>query len=218
MTHKKEVWAVLIVVVVGAGMLVYAAAHAVGQVLALQSDNGIASVAGSGISGVDISTWQTYTDPTSGFSIKYPPNWRIFTNGLSGSTPFAAFGNPLTGTSTYVMDIFIEPNPQALSSGEYVHQLLSVDHAQDVASGAMNGLAPTITPQFASSYLATVNGSTGYELFSVFEFDHNAERIYVAHGALALHFDFPVSDANPDIASPANNNAIAHMIMNTLVW
>ncbi len=115
------------------------------------------------------------------------------------------------------MDVFIEQNPQSLSSGQYAHQLLAAARAQDAAN-AKNGSAPSVIPQFATSYLTTVNGNAAYELFDVFEFDHNAERIYVAHGTIALSFDFPAADPNPNLASPANNNAIAHMIMDTLVF
>lgn len=210
-THRKELWAVLIVVVAVTAMLVYFAARAIGQVAALQQENSAASVA------IDTSAWQTYHNAGFGFSIQYPPNWQISTNGLAAPTPFIVLGNPLSGTTTYAMEISIEQDAQSLSSGEYAHQLLAVDRAQDAAN-AKSGPAPTVTPQFKSNYLTTVNGTQAYELFDVFEFDHNAERVYVASGATVLHFDFPVADANPNIASPANNNAIAHMIMNTLVW
>ena len=91
------------------------------------------------------------------------------------------------------------------------------DRAQDAAN-AKTGPAPTLTPQFKSNYVTTVNGNQVYELFDVFEFDHNAEQVFVAHGTTALRFDFPVADANPNIASPANNNAIAHLILDTFVW
>ncbi len=209
MTHRKELWAVLIVVVAVAAILVSVAARALWQVTRLQQENTA--------SAVDMSSWTTYHNAQFGFSLQYPQNWQIFTGGLAADTPFVAIGNPLNGTTTYAMEIFIEENPQSLSSAEYVHQLLNADRAQDEAN-AKNGPAPTVTPQFRSNYLTTLNGNPAYELFDVFEFDHNAERIYVANGATAIHFDFPVSDANPNIASPANNNAIAHMIAGTIVF
>lgn len=196
-------------VVAVTSILVYVASRAIGQVSLLQQNNDTTAV--------DTSNWQTYHNNEFGFSLQYPQNWQIFTSGLSASTPFVAIGNPLNGTTTYTMEIFIEQNPQSLSSAEYVHQLLSADRAQDVAN-ATSEPAPMVTPQFKSSYLTNVNGVAAYELFDVFEFDHNAEQIYVANGAITLHFDFPVSDANPNIASPANNNAIAHLIVGTLVF
>jgi hypothetical protein len=209
-THRKEIWAVLIVVVAVTAILVYVAARAIGQVTALEQENG-------GVNAIDTSAWQTYHNAEFGFSVQYPPNWQIFTSGLSANTPFVAIGNPLNGTTTYTMEIFIEQNPQSLSSAEYVHQVLIADRAQDAAN-ATSEPAPTVTPQFKTSYLTTVNGNDAYELFDVFEFDHNAEQIYVASGVTVLHFDFPVADANPNIASPSNNNAIAHMIIGTLVF
>ncbi len=209
MIRRKEIWAILIVVVGATAVLVYFAARAVGQVMALQYQNGTAANA------IDISGWQAYHNAQYGFSIRYPQNWKMYMGGLAAATPFVALGNPLSGTTTYVMYISIEQNPQSLSSAEYVHQLLANDRAQDAAN-AKNGPAPTITPQFASNYITAVNGYSAYELFHVFEFDRDAEQIYVAHGTVALRFDFPVSDPNPNIASPANNNAIAHMIVQTL--
>jgi hypothetical protein len=207
--HKKELWAALIVVVAVTSILVYVAARAIGQVAALQE--------ATGANAIETVDWQTYHSAEFGFSIQYPPNWQIFTSGLSANTPFIALGNPLNGTSTYAMEIFTEQNPQSLSSAEYVHQLLNADRAQDAAN-ATSGPAPTVTPQFKSSYLTTVNGNPAYELFDVFEFDHNAEQIYIANGTITLHFDFPVAAANPNIASPANNNGIAHLILGTLTF
>ncbi len=89
MTHRKEVLAVLIVVGAGALILVYVAARAIGQVVALGNDS-------SGNHAVDTSSWQTYQNTTFGFSIQYPPNWKIYTGGLSASTPFIVLGNPLS--------------------------------------------------------------------------------------------------------------------------
>jgi hypothetical protein len=213
--HRKEVWAVLIVVVAVAAVLLYTAAHAVGQILAFQNGGADGNAAIDDLSGVNTSTWQAYNNAKFGFSLEYPSNWQLSTNGLSGSGPFIALGNPLSGTSTYVMDIFIENNSSSLSAGEYVHQLLAADKAEDAAN-AKNGPAPAVTPQFEKSYFTTVAGTKAYELFEVFEFDHNAERIYVANGNTVLRFDFPVADTNSNLSSPTNNNAIAHLILDTL--
>jgi hypothetical protein len=93
--------------------------------------------------------------------------------------------------------------------------MLAADKAEDAAN-AKAGPSPTITPQFKKSYLTTIAGHEAYELSEVFEFDHDAERIYVADGPVILHFDLPSADANPNLSSPANNNGIAHLILNTL--
>jgi len=206
---RKELWAGLIVVVAVSAILIYVASRAIGQVALLQQQND------SAVNAINTASWPIYHNAQFGFSLQYPPNWQLFTSGLSANTPFVALGNPLNGTTTYTMEIFIEQNPQSLSSGEYVHQLLDADHAQDAAN-AKDGPAPAVTPQFKSNYVTSVDGNDAYELFDVFEFDHNAEQVYVANGATTLHFDFPVADANPNIASPANNNAIAHLILDTL--
>ncbi len=202
--HRKEVWAVLIVVVGAAAILLYSAAHAIGQVLTFQDVNGSAA---DQLTGVDTSTWQAYHDGNDGFSLEYPPNWQIFTGGLLGTEPFIEFGNPLNGTTTYVLEVFIESNPSNLSSGEYVHQMLAAYKAgnNQVAS-------------FEKSFLLNIGPYNAYELYKVFEFDHDAEQIYMADGTSTLRFDFPIADANPNLASPANNNAIAHMIINTLTF
>ena len=196
----------LIIVVAATAILVYVASRAIGQAIAFQNETSV----------VDTSAWPIYRNEQFGFSLQYPPNWQVFTGGLSADTPFIAFGDPLSGTTTYTMYLYIEQNPQSLSAAEYVHQLLATDRAEDAAN-AKTGPAPTITPQFKSNYLTTLNGNNAYELFDVFEFDHNAERVYVANGTTALRFDFPVADANPNIASPAHNNGVAHLMLGTLV-
>lgn len=203
--------AALIVVTAVTAVLVYVAARAVGQVTLLQQQNGAA------VTAVDTSSWTAYHNAQAGFSLEYPPNWQIFAGGLAANTPFVAIGNPLNGTTTYVVDVFIEQNPQSLSSAEFVHQSLIADRAEDAAN-AKTDSAPTVTPQFKSDSLLTVNGIPAYELYDVFEFDHDAEQIYVATGTFALRFDFPVAAANPNLASPANNNAIARMIVDTLTF
>lgn len=215
MMHRKELWAILIVVVAGASILLYAAAHAIGQVLAFQSEGQDGITAINALSDVNTSSWQSYTNTALGFSISYPSNWQLSTTGLLEKNPYIALGNPLYGTSTYVMDIFIDRNPNGLTSGEYVHQLLAADKAQDAAN-AKNGPAPTVTPQFQKSYLLKLGGAEAYELFDVFEFDHNAEQIYLADGSSTLLFDFPTADPNPNLASPVNNNGIVHLILDTL--
>lgn len=210
MMREKEGWAVFIIVAVGAGLLVYAAAHAVGQLLSIQSGSFTNYLS------VDTLGWQTYQNFDYGFSVKYPPDWQLSIDGLTNQTPFVAIGNPIEGTSTYTLQIFIENNSSSLSSGAYVHQFLAADKAQDIASGVAQGQAPQVTPQYQESYLLNVGSYEAYELSSVFEFDHDADQIYVAHGNVALHFDFPSGQEDPNISLPVANNTIAHEIVDTL--
>jgi hypothetical protein len=213
--HEKEGWAVLIVVAVGAGALIFAASRAIGQVLALQSSDTSASM----MSGTSLSVpgWQTYQNSDFNFSIQYPSDWQVSSAGLAGANPFIAIGDPLDGTSTYSVQIFIEDNPSQLDSGEYVHELLASDRVQDAANAsAAGGPTPLSTPQYEKSFLLNTGAYPAYELSNVFEFDHNAEQIYVAHDNIALRFDFPIAQENPNINLPVAHNAIAHEIVQTL--
>jgi hypothetical protein len=183
----------------------------------LQSLQG--ELAANGASPVDVSGWQTYESDQYGFELEYPPQWAISTDGLGGATPFVAFGNPLEGTSTYAMQVFIDSNASSSSSGEYAHAVIAAARAADAAAAtAAHGPVPQTAPQFDKAYVLTVGGFSAYELYNVFEFDHNAERIYVAHDSEALQFDFPVAQENPNISLPVANNAVAHQILNTLVF
>jgi hypothetical protein len=163
-----------------------------------------AEVAAGNAVPVDVSGWQTYGNSQYGFALEYPPGWTVSTDGLANTSPFIVFGNPLTGTSVYDLQVFIENNSSSLSSGVYAHGVLAAARAADT---------PT---QFAKAYVLTVGGYPAYELYQVFEIDHNAERIYVAHGTEVLRFDFPVAEEDPGIALPVANNPVAHEIMNTL--
>ncbi len=211
--HRAEGWAILIVIAVGAGFLVFVAAHAVGQVLALQNP-----------APVDTSGWTDYHNDQYNFDFEYPSDWQLSTSGIANTAPFIVVGNPLDGKSTYSLQIFIENNSSSLSSGDFVHQMLADDRAQDVAN-AKSGPAPRITPQYTGTEIlsvgqpATLGGSApydAYELEGVYEFDHNADQIYVADGNIILRFDFPVAEENPNISLPVANNAIAQGIVGML--
>lgn len=211
MEHRKELWAVLIVVIGVAIFLVYTAAHAVGQILAFNSGQANTTTA------VDTSTWQTYNNSAYGFSLEYPPDWQISVGNTPGIGPVVQIGNPLNGTSTYIFNVSVLNNSTSLSAGEYVHQFLKSAAAQDMEN-ASSGPAPQMTPQFTKSFITTVGGQDAYELFHVFEYDHSAERIYVADGSFMILFDFPVAEENPNIYLPVNNNDVAHQIVNTLTF
>ena len=165
--------------------------------------------------GVDTSGWTAYTSSNFGFSVKYPAEWQFSDAGIHSATPSIEIGNPLTGQTTYGLRIWMVVTDSQVSSAEYVKALLTHDRAQD-AKNAQSGPAPQVTPRFTDEYAVTVNTYPGYELFNVFEFDHNAEQIYVAHGSQVLVFDFPIAEENPNLSSPADNNAIARAIVNTL--
>lgn len=212
--HENEGWAVVIVIAVGAVLLVYAAARTVGQVIAL---NNLQSMDSPSAREEQTAGWTTYQDNNFHFSVRYPPSWHMITSDLNAETPFVVIGNPPNGTKTYAVQIFIHKNPNALSSGEYVHALLESARAQDVANSA-SGPAPQIAPRFDKAYVLTVGGYQAYELYNVFAFDHNAERIYIAHGTEVLQFDFPVAQENTNLSLPVANNGIAREIMNTLTF
>jgi hypothetical protein len=211
--RNAEGWAVSIVIAAVAGFLVYTASEAIGRVLALPPSSTSASEIAA-----ETFDWQDYHNATFDFDVHYPPGWDISTAGLGNATPFVAFGNPLDGTKSYAVEILIENNPNSLSSGEYVHELLAADRAQDAASGANEGLATPVTPHYKDTSVLQVGESSyeAYELSDVYEADHNAEQIYVADGNTILLFDFPVAQENPNISLPVANNAIAHEIVNTL--
>jgi hypothetical protein len=163
----------------------------------------------------DTFAWLPYTDAEYGISLKYPPTWQESKGVMTVTTPYVFFGNPLSGKQTYELKVSVYNNPQNLSAGDYVAQMLASDEAQDASSSAA-GPAPKVTPQFEKQYATTVGDYPAYELYGVFEFDHQAEQIYVQQNKQMVIFDFPVADANPNLASPAANNAIAHRIVNTL--
>lgn len=216
MIHKKEGWAVLIGIVAATAVLVYFAARTIGQVLAFGNEQTLAAADANPLAGVDTSGWQTYRNDQFGFSLKYPPGWQMYSGGQGGPAVFIGLGNPLSDTAAYGIKIFVQQNPQALSSGEYVHQMLSADKAEDEKWAIHAGQAQA-SPVFEKSFLLTIGSYPAYELYGVDEFFYSTEQIYIAHGTSVLYFDFPVSDGNPSSASIANNNAIAHMIMGTLM-
>lgn len=159
--------------------------------------------------------WQSYENADYGFSLAYPANWQISTNSLKNNVPEVILGNPIEGTTTYALDMLVENNTSTLSSGEYVADMLSKLETEDQTNGTNT---PSAFVQFvnASGSAVTVAGNDGYELNNVFEFDHNAEQIYVARNNKTFVFDFPVFDANPNISSSTENNVVAHEIVNTL--
>ena len=224
--HKNEPRAVLtavVIMLVSLGTLVFVAFT---HLHPLQSE-----ISASSFSIADFADWSVYRDDTYGFQVSYPPGWTLDASGLGNVDPFIAIGNPLSGKKTYELTITIQNNTSSLSSGEYVHALLDADKANDVASGASAGHAPSVTPQYEKTKVLSVGGAAlhasdagvaqsylAYELYGVYEFDHLGEQIYVAHGAETLRFDFPVAQENPNISLPVANNSIAHEIVDSLVY
>jgi hypothetical protein len=159
--------------------------------------------------------WMNYQNSDYGFSLSYPANWQLSTSSLQSDVPAILLGNPTEGTTTYTLRFSIAQNSSGFSSAEYVADMLAQTKAEDETNGTNT---PQLSVQFISSTAFSVDDNDGYELNNVFEFDHNAERIYVAHDDEVFIFDFPVADANPNISSPAANNAVAHQIVKTLTF
>jgi hypothetical protein len=209
--REKEPIAVFLAILVAVGALVLFSFVIVRErLISLQNELGATSSAP-----VHTTGWQTYQNPQYHFSLMYPPGWQLSTDGLRNNTPFVALGNPLTGTKTYVLQIFIEQNANDLDSGDYAHAVLASTNAQS-AQNAAGGSGPQATLQFQKSFLLNVGTYPAYEFSGVFEFDHDAEQIYVAQGSIALHFDFPMAEENPNLSLPVANNNIAHEIVDTL--
>ncbi len=213
MTWKEESTPVLVAV-----MVTLAAIGCFMFVVVAERLRGLqAEVSAANTVPVDVSGWGIYENNTYGFELEYPPQWTLSIAGLANDVPFVSFGNPLGGMATYVLRVSIENNSSSLSSGNYVHDMLANDRVQD-ALNAKNGPAPTVTPSFDKLYVLTVGGYPAYELYNVFEFDHQGEQVYVAHGQNVLKFDFPTASENPNLSLPVANNGVAHEIMNTLVF
>jgi len=159
--------------------------------------------------------WINYQNTDYGFSLSYPASWQFSTSSLQSDVPAILLGNPTEGTTTYTLRVSVAQNNSGFSSAEYVADMLAQTKAEDEANGTNT---PQLSVQFMSSTAFSVDDNDGYELNNVFEFDHNAERIYVAHNDEVFIFDFPVVDTNPNIASPADNNAVAHQIVKTLTF
>ncbi len=207
-TWRKRIWLTMVALIVlaTAGIFVFA------RLQPLKWKEAMAQ-----LSGVPLppAGWIKYDGSAYGFSLYYPPDWQVSTGTLGGDPPSVVFGNPLTGTTTYALRVSIAKNDSKFSSAAYVEDMLARAKAQDEAS-AVVGPAPQVSAQFASATAFAVDNNQEYELDNVFEFDHNAEQIYAAHGAQIFVFDFPVADQNPNIASSTANNAIAHEIVGTL--
>ncbi len=165
---------------------------------------------------VDTSRWKTYKSSVFGFSFDYPSGWQSSGDPLNVANPHIFFGNPLNGTTTYRLDIFVYEDAGDMSATNYVTAMLASDTAEDIRSGAASGTAPRISPQFSRQFPLMVGGLPAYELYDVFEFDHQSEQIYVQDGTHMILFDFPVAETNPNISEPASNNRVAQAIIGTL--
>ncbi len=166
---------------------------------------------------ISTSGWKTYTSSVFKFSFAYPPSWRNSGDPLTVVNPHIFFGNPLSGTTTYRLSVFAYYNPQNLSAADYVSAMIASTTAADIRSGAASGTAPRLTPRFSREFaFTTARGIPAYELYDVFEFDHQSEQVYVQDGSYVILFDFPTADANPNLADPAANNAVAHAIVDSL--
>ena len=162
----------------------------------------------------DISAnWVSYTS-RYGFTVHYPGSWHIMQSDDGKGTPYVTIGNPLQGSPPYLLKIWIVKTPEPVTADEYVKHLLAVDAAIDEVRAKTGSVR--VTPIFTDQYALSIGNFPAYELFNVFEFDHNAEQVYVSSGDKVLVFDFPIAAANPNLASPIENNAVAREIMKTL--
>ena len=207
--HRRMlVWAAVIVLLVAFGVFAFAKWEPQAWQKALAQLSGAPTIPQG---------WITYTNREYGFSFSYPPDWQFSTSTLAANPPAVILGNPLEGTTTYEIRVSIEKNPDALSSAAYVEKMLSDIKSQDQA-GSVVGAASQVSAQYTAATGFAVNNDQEYELNNVFEFDHNAEQIYAAHGGRTFLFDFPVAGQGSNIASSTQNNAIAHEIVGTLVF
>ena len=157
--------------------------------------------------------WQSYQNADYGFSLAYPADWQVNTSQLQNDVPAVLFGNPIEGTTTYTLRVSMEKNDGKLSSAGYVENMLAKMQIDDQTNGTNT---PSVMVQFEHASGTPIAANDSYELYNVFEFDHQAEQVYVAHDDKILVFDFPLAEANPNIASSTENNAIAHEILATL--
>jgi hypothetical protein len=170
---------------------------------------------------VDMSDWKTYTNNQYGLSLKYPADWDLSDNGIANSitstssSPF--FELYPNGNRSYLVVVSILDNPSILSSGDFVADFIAKAKIADQQAEA-NHEPDDNAPRFDKEYATTVASYPAWELYNVFEYDQGGEQIYVAHNGETLEFDFPVPDVNGNIVSPAENNAVAHRIINTLVF
>lgn len=159
--------------------------------------------------------WVKYQNNDYNFSFYYPSNWSIATTSALGDIPGIRLGNPAEGTSTYVIYISIKHNDNLLNSDAYVMQMLSDIKNQDILA-EKNGPAPQLSVQYANASGMSLDDNKEYELYNVFEFDHNAEQIFASNKNIVVMFDFPLDQSNQNISDPSSNNKIAHEILDTL--
>lgn len=167
-------------------------------------------------SSMHTSNWKIYTSDTFGFTLRYPGAWEKSNDPLTVVNPHVFFGNPMSGTTTYELGLFVASNPQNFTAEEYVKNILAQDALEDASSGAPRGLAPTVTPKFTRQFSLTVGSTTAYELDGVFEYDRRAEQIYIQQNRQMLMFNFPTAEPNPNVSDAVANNAVAHQMIATL--
>ena len=158
--------------------------------------------------------WVKYQNKDYNFSFYYPSNWSIATTSKLGNISGIILGNPIEGTSTYTIYISIKHNDNLLNSDAYVMQMLSDIKNQDILNEKNNFISQSSTQYANASGISLDNKK--YELYNVFEFDHNAEQVFISNKNIVLIFDFPLDQSNPNISNPSLNNNIAHEILNTL--
>ncbi|KKT41258.1 MAG: hypothetical protein UW30_C0010G0014 [Candidatus Giovannonibacteria bacterium GW2011_GWA2_44_13b] len=159
---------------------------------------------------IDTSTWKTYRNEKYGFEVKYPSNWQISERNMEGLNPFVVLGNPLEGLKVFVIYIFFKPNPNKLSSEDYVSGVLDKSDKEFQKTGIGVNLN-----EYRPEPIVINSGITGYRLNGVFLFDHSAELIYFTRDVNAYNVSFPVAEENTNLFDPAENNKTARQILST---
>lgn len=153
--------------------------------------------------------WKVYTNKDFSFAIKYPPHWGMSETGYHGPNEgsMLVWGEPakLEGLAVFSLYLFINENPERLSSEEYVSRIVG-----QVGKGE--------SPEkisYKEKHESVIGGIKVVELYGVFAYDQSEERFYLPVGNKMLVFTFPIPEENPNIFKPIENNILAHKVLSS---